>query len=178
MQALKEGIDQNPAVTSSCFLPLNASILVHLFMSLSNTLPTSQFEIFSQFIFNCIYRNEKKKSQTPNLVLQSLHKLPANIEKNFQFLCELAYKGVVEDKVVFSSEDIPDECDLLGLVQGVKSLVIGKVKSYHFIHLSIQELLAALHITKHMSESEQVLLLDHLFTSLIIVFMQYFSITL
>ena len=55
LQTLKERIDQNPAVASSCYLPLNANILVHLFLSLSNTLPTTQFEIFSQFILHCIY---------------------------------------------------------------------------------------------------------------------------
>ena len=157
LQTLKEGINLNPAVASTCYLPLNASILVHLFESLSKTLPTTQFEIFSQFILNCIYRHQKKFTELQTIkALESLNDIPDSIKESFQFLCEVAYKGVMEDRVVFSSKDIPDKLNLLGLVQGVESLAIGKLVSYHFIHLSIQELLAAFHIAKHMPENEQV----------------------
>ena len=68
--------------------------------------------------------------------LTSLEELPDNIQEPFYFLCELAYKGMMEDKVVFSSLDMPSKQNLLGLVQGMESLTIGKVISYHFIHLS------------------------------------------
>ena len=156
INALKTLIDQNPAVASTCYLPLNASILVHLFMSLSKTLPTTQFEILSEFILNCIYRHQKRFPELQIPELESLDDLPDGIEKPFQFLCELAYKGVMEDRVVFSPKEIPDKLNLLGLVQGVESLAIGKLVSYHFIHLSIQELLAALYIAKRMPEIDQV----------------------
>ena len=153
LQTLKERIDQNPAVASTCYLPLNASILVHLFMSLSKTLPTTQFEIFSQFILNCIYRHKKKSTELQIIpALESLDKLPESIEEPFQFLCELAYKGIIEDRVVF---EIPHEFNLLGLLQGVESFAIGKVVSYHFIHLSVQELLAAIHIARRKPENDQ-----------------------
>ena len=136
LQTLKERIDQNPAVASSCYLPLNASILVHLSMSLiSNTLPTIQFDIFSQFILHCIF---KKNAELQNLIptLESLDDLPERMREPFQFLCELAYKGVMEDRIVFSSKDIPDKLNLLGLIQGVESLAKGKVVSYHFLYRS------------------------------------------
>ena len=40
VKTLLERIQENPAVAGSCYLPLNASILVHLFKSDNNTLPT------------------------------------------------------------------------------------------------------------------------------------------
>ena len=165
-QVLKEGIDRNPAVAGSCYLPLNASILLHLFMSLSKTLPTTQFEIFSHFILNCIYRHQKKFTELQRIpALESLDELPESIQEPFRCLCELAFKGVMEDRAVLSSTDIPNDLNLLGLVQGVESFAIGKVVSYHFLHLSIQELLAALHIAKNMSESDQVLMFDQLWSN-------------
>ena len=178
LQLLKERIDLNPAVASSCYLPLNANILVHLFLSLSNTLPTTQFEIFSQFILHCIYRHQIKFTESKD-PLESLEDLPEGIREPFQFLCELAYKGIMDNRVVFSSKDVPNKSNLLGLIQGVESLAKGKVVSYHFLHLSVQELLAALHIAKNMSESEQVSLFDQFFLQhrFIPVFRFYAAIT-
>ena len=133
-------------------------------MSLSNTLPTTQFEIFSQFILHCIYHRQNFFAESQNL--ESLDDLPQSMREPFGFLCDLAYKEIVDNKVVFSSMDVPDKMNLLGLIQGVESLAKGKVVSYHFLHLSVQELLAALHIAKNMSESEQVSMFDKFFLAI------------
>ena len=63
IKKLLERIHVNPAIAGTCYLPMYASILVHLFKCDNNTLPTTQYGIFSELVLNCIYRhhNDSKK---------------------------------------------------------------------------------------------------------------------
>ena len=55
MKNLLEQIQEHPEVAGSCYLPLNASIIVHLFKSFGFEIPTSQYGLFEQFILTLIY---------------------------------------------------------------------------------------------------------------------------
>ncbi len=48
-------------------------------------------------------------------------------------------------------------------MQGVQCFLSGKSYSYHFLHLSVQELLAAVHVSK-LGASEQVSIFRDLFS--------------
>ena len=62
VKKLQQRIKENPVIEGSCYLPLNASILVHLFKC-DDVLPNTQYGIFSAIICNCIFRDLKKKKQ-------------------------------------------------------------------------------------------------------------------
>ena len=178
VQTLMERISDNPAILGSCYLPLTASILAHLFKCDNNTLPTTHYGIFSEVVLNCIFRHLQKRTEHKGLSLESLDKLPEVIQKPFDFLCELAYTGVMDDQVVFSG--LPADLDTLGLLQGVESFVRrGKVVSYNFIHLAIQELLASIYMATKLSNDEQVYKFNKLFNKsrFISVFQFYAAIT-
>ena len=158
---LLQRIQENPAVESSCYLPLNASILVHLFKCEGNSLPKTRYGIFSALILNCVYRHLKERTNHEILSIQSLDDLPQAVQDPFRKLCELAYQGVMDNKIIF---DLPPDCNTLGLLQGVESFVkCGKSHSYNFLHLSIQELLAAYHIATELEESDQIMKFKELF---------------
>ena len=162
VETLLDRIQENPAIAGSSYLPMNASILVQLFKSGNNTLPTTQYGIFSEFVLSCIYCNHKEHTELKNLTLKSLQKLPEDIVKPFLFLCELAYQGVMDNKVIFSS--LPADVNTLGLLQGVESFVRqGKAVSYNFFYLSIQEVLAAFYIATQLPDDEQVSKFNDLF---------------
>ena len=85
------------------------------------------------------------------------------MKEPFQYLCELAYRGVMENKVTFSSSDLPQGSNTLSLLQAVESfLESGKSLFYNFLHLSIQEILTGYYIT-FLSDSEQVSQFQKLF---------------
>ena len=162
VKTLLERIEENPEVAGSCYLPLNATILVHLFKSDCNTFPTTLYGIFSSLVLNCIKRHLKLRTQYKDVSIQSLDQLPECAKKPFSILCRLAYDGVMEDKIIFTS--LPADVNTLSLLQGVESF-IGREKavSHNFIHLSIQELLAAYYIATQLPASEQVLKFNELF---------------
>ena len=162
VKTLLERIEENPEVASSCYLPLNATILVHLFKSDRNTLPTTLYGIFSSLVLNCIKRHLKLRAQYKDVSTESLDQLPEFAKKPFSVLCQLAYDGVMEDKIIFTS--LPANVITLSLLQGVESF-IGREKavSHNFIHLSIQELLAAYYIATQLPASEQVSKFNELF---------------
>ena len=161
VKELEQRIKENPVVEGSCYLPLNASILVHLFKC-DGVLPNTQFGIFSKLICNCIFRHLKKRNKQLDIPgIKSLDKLPPSIQNPFECICEIAYKGVIEDHITF---DLECSFNTLGLLQGVESFASGMPShSYNFLHLSIQELLAAIHMSTKLEPSEQLAQFQELF---------------
>ena len=167
---LLERIQEHPEVEGSCYLPLNAAIIVHLFLSEGQTIPSTQYGIFSAVVLNSVFRHLKQRTEEGRQIecLESFCNLPEAIREPFENVCKLAYRGVVENKIIFSRDDfsavgIPTSVPLLGLLQAVDSLVsAGRRVSFNFIHLSIQELLAAFSISR-LPSSQQILVFQELF---------------
>ena len=162
VKTLLERIEEIPEVAGSCYLPLNATILVHLFKNDRKTLPTTRYGIFSSLILNCMKRHLKLRTEYKDVSIVSLDQLPQVAKKPFSVLSKLAYDGVMEDKIIFTS--LPPDVNTLSLLQGVESL-IGQEKAvfHNFIHLSIQELLAAWYIATQLPTGEQVSKFNELF---------------
>ena len=159
---LMKKIKANPVVAGSCYLPLNASILVHLYIC-TGDLPTTQSGIFSSLIKHCILRHYKERTGSGISSLKSLdeHDLPEIAQAPFKHLCKIAYDGVMEDKVIFKLEQ---HSDTLGLLQGVECYSAdGTEYYYNFLHLSIQEHLAARYIGLQLNHSQQIQRFNELF---------------
>ena len=164
IKKLQQSIQKNPVVAGTCYLPLNASILVYLFKYYDDELPETQFDIFSALIRNCIIRHMKKCGSDKVEGIKSLDKLPPVITDHFVKICKVAYEGVMKDEIIFESDDLGSDFNTLGLLQGVESLIhAGRSRSYNFLHLSIQELLAALHMITQLEPSQQVKQFKELF---------------
>ena len=162
---MKEHFSKYPAIESSCYVPLNATILTLVYLERNCTLPTTQHELLCELLL-CLIDREVHTRQ-PNRVLESifsLDDLPSDLKENLKNIRIIAYEGIMQDKVVFSQQELssllpqPVQQDLptMGVLQKVQWAGIrSKKMSYSFSHLSIQELLAAYCISK-MDESEQV----------------------
>ena len=157
-------ITENPAVEGCCYLPVNASVVVHLFKCEQNLHFASQYSIFSALVRNCIIRHLRKNRLDDKVpALTSLENLPELVDGPFKDLCELAFDGIVQDKVTFDVK-LSSSFSTLGLLQGVESFAgCGVSHSYNFIHLSIQEMLAAFHIVTQFKAKKQVSVFKDLF---------------
>ena len=169
VDALLERLSENPAIEGSCFLPLNASIVAHLYLS-DGSLPDTVHGIFSSFVrhFLSRYLCEKLGKTQQHSRVVSLDNLPPEIQGAFDEMCRLAFKGTAENKVTFSHSDIEAVKDSaviceMGLLQATPSILSeGQTVYYNFIHLSVQEFLSAVYISK-LPASEQISTFNSLF---------------
>ena len=170
VQNFQDHLRERPVIEASCYLPLNAAIIVHLFLSLSHTLPHTLHEVFLSLVCCCITRHLTREAEegenSPDIL--SLDDLPPDVLKLFNNICIMAYHGVMENKATFSAADLrsfnlPTEVSTLSLIQGVKNLAAKHFNvSFNFLHLSVQELLAAFHISK-LPETKQIRIFNNLF---------------
>ena len=165
MTKLRDHFRKYPAIESSCYIPLNAAILILVFLEHNCTLPTTYYELLYQLLLCCIDREVKTRHPKQILsTISSFDDLPHDLKEHLDSICILAYEGIMQNKVVFTQEELPsilptsaqEDLPTMGVLQRVQWFGISsKTMSYNFIHLSIQELLAAYCISK-MKDSEQV----------------------
>ena len=169
VDTLTERLSENPGIEGSCYLPLNASIVAHLYLS-DGSVPNTVYGMFSSFVqhFLSRYLCERLGKTREEARLRSLDNLPRKLRGPFIELCEVAFKGTSENKVTFSESDLeavkhPAVIREVGLLQSTPSIISnGKVVYYNFAHLSVQEVLTSVYISR-LPASEQISTFDRLF---------------
>ena len=123
-------------MADSHYLPLNTSIILHLFECDNRTLPTTQNDILSRVVLISVKRHLKEQTELENSSLEklkSLDDLSKVVKEPFQFLCKLAYDGMKADKV-----DLLLDFNILGLLYSVESFAAhGKVVSHYTFPISL-----------------------------------------
>ena len=163
VQTIKERQD----IVSLCYIPFNCAIVVYVYKIAQCTLPHSLTKLYETFILNAMKRNSKVIGNDPRSVrrMHTLATIPEPLHTQLSALGKLAYDGLVADKMVFSIDDleaaIPDSSDLdisinlLSLMTVFKGFTsTGEELSYHFLHLTIQEFLAARWAASQLSAGE------------------------
>ena len=156
---LLEQLDNNPLIASVCSVPLNCAITCYLWHTLEQVLPSTMTELYVIIILNVLLRNLKKKfPQHSNLMsLSNYDSIPPELQSYWWRICEFAFEAISRDQIVFSEGDLaavfPEALDsdpqlqCFGLLQSAHSLLpVGHGLSFHFLHLTFQEHLAALHL--------------------------------
>ena len=164
----------NPTINALCYIPLNMTILLCLVEDGIDKLPKTQTDMYKQFINMTILRFIRKsdKKTTP---ITSIAKLPSPHDKVYEELAKLAYKALKIDKIIFTMTEIEDVCpnltvnssnwNGLGLLKAVwcfDSRESCDQVTFHFLHFSIQEYMAALYIS-NLSDNKQIKLLKKTF---------------
>ena len=169
VEIMMERLCKNPAIEGSCCLPLNASIVTHLYLS-DGSLPHTIHGIFSSLVQHCLsHYLYERVGKTQLQARSSLDNLPQELQAPFDQLCKLAFTGISQNKVTFSQSDLEAVKDSavvceMGLLQATPSILFeGRTVYYNFIHLSIQEMLSAVYISR-MPASKQIATFDSLFS--------------
>ena len=156
--SLIEQLENNPVIQSVCSVPLNCAIICYLWHTFKSELPTTLTELYAHIVLNVILRNIKKTNPFTSLIgLESFDDIPAANQEMLWLTCAFAYNCLSEDQLVFTESkvastlpqvlDSSDKFLCLGLLQCARSLLpVGQGLSFHFVHLTIQEFLAALHL--------------------------------
>ena len=157
---LREQLEGNPLVESVCSVPLNCAIVCHLWRTLEEALPTTMTELYTKIILNLVLRN-MRKLDTYKFVLKlpKFDSLPADLQQSLLHLCRFAFLALEKDQLVFSQEELealfPEGLALdksFGLLQSFDLIGVGI--SFHFLHLTFQEYLAALYLTRQPTDKQ------------------------
>ena len=144
-------------VQSLCYVPLVCSMVILVYCKEGGHLPTTLTQLYENFILQTIRRHVKRHDINPR-TLGSLSSLPSQLAKPLQEMCQLAYTNLANTRMRFSSHQ------LQSLSEAVKEDYLGLMttfteydeEKYQFLHLSIQEFLAAWWIAKHEKKTEEV----------------------
>uniref|UniRef100_A0A1X7U2B5 NACHT domain-containing protein n=1 Tax=Amphimedon queenslandica TaxID=400682 RepID=A0A1X7U2B5_AMPQE len=144
-------------VQSLCYVPLVCSMVILVYCKEGGHLPKTLTELYENFILQTIRRHFKRHDINPR-TLGSLSSLPSQLAKPLQEMCKLAYTNLANTRMTFSSHQLQSlsdavKEDYLGLIT---TFMDYDEEKYQFLHLSIQEFLAAWWIAKHEEKTEEV----------------------
>ena len=151
----KDYLSSTPAIRAALYTTFNAEISGEVFCWSQHTEsppPTTMAELFTAFTFKTLvdHLSTHPVHCKQQLKVTTFSDLPMDVYKQFQDLCRMAYEGILNrQQLVFSMAHLPTGFAPLGLMQEVPQLYTeGRASSYHFIHLTLQEYLAAVHISQ------------------------------
>ncbi len=153
----KTFIESYPRLLDLCYLPVNCAIICFIYNSETDQLPDTWTQIYALFTRLIIFRQLTKKDNEFR-ELNSIEDLRGQEAKDFKYMCSLAFDMTTDSKQVRprGSMNISDEARSLGLVTiDITATLCGYVNSYSFLHLTLQEFLAAYHLSK-LNQEEQL----------------------
>ena len=157
-------IGKYPQIKACMYIPLNAAIVVSIYresMKSNQVLPKTLTELYQALTQILLLRHLCGHAEYSHQKwsVESFEHLPGEVYSQFLDISKIAYKGICREgdtSVQLIFPDIPDDFETLGLMQSVSQLFMyGQKTSHNFLHLTVQEFLAAFLIST-MSSSEQM----------------------
>ena len=139
-----------PHICTMMYVPLNSVIVVEVYHQCHDKdkpAPKTMTELYTSLVHALLIRYLKDEE----VRLKTFEDL-RTYDKYEQFckVCMIAYDGIVNNQqIIFYKSNIPDGFETLDLMQEVHELYVdeGDCVSYNFLHLTIQEYLAAVHLS-------------------------------
>ena len=170
---IQEYLKHHPVINSLLCVPLHLAILLYLFKQ--HRLPETLTEMNEYFIIHTIYRHlTKEVGENPFLEIKKITDLPIPQLTIVSQLSKLAFEGLSKNQLIFTYDEIKEICpdvnstsgamNGFGLLQTVECYYqegAGKTAIFSFLHLTMQEYLAALHIST-LPDNQQSLLMNHM----------------
>ena len=155
-EKLKTFLMSHSGVLDLCYLPVNVAIVCFLYEFNPGILPETQTEMYKHFTKSIIIRQLKQYKKS--FKIKSLEDLREEESDHFKNLCKLAFEMTARSCQVMSHGEFTADSQLsLGLVTtDISPQPSGEYRnSYSFLHLTLQEFLAAYHISKASLENQK-----------------------
>ena len=161
---LKKYISCYPHINSLMYIPLYCVFVVKVYQNSrrdEGLVPKTMTELYFSLVrdlLRCHYNDD--------LEVHSFNDLSKDAPDIYQQLCilgKIAYEGIRNDQqIIFHRKDFETlglslkNFETLGLMQRVRELYVGEATtvSYNFLHLTVQEYLAAFHLSQQPVEEQ------------------------
>ena len=159
IQMLKERLD----IVSLCYIPLNCRIVLYVYQQ-QDTLPDTLTQLYEVFILYTVKHYKNKIFQEREHEIDQIEHantittLPTQVIKCLDCLSETAFTGMTQDKLVFEYTEVTTERGTLslGLLNLITCTGVLEAHYYQFLHLTIQEFLAARHLALTKSNKDKL----------------------
>lgn len=161
---LLKDLESYPNVANACYIAINLTIVCYVYCVGGYKLPPTLTEVYEAFVLHAILRYFRKlqiitESTMPELdKIKELHDLDDPTKIILKKLGRLALNGISTNDLCFSQKELfemctPDESfvpfDGYGLLKTLRvSKKFHTETIYHFLHLTIQEWLAAYYLAQ------------------------------
>ena len=148
---------KNPAINSLMYIPLNAAIIVHIYRNGRRKgcpIPKTLTQVYTQLCLTLLQRHIIATDPQNKTTLNNFSDISTPYYIHFQCLSQLAFEQFERESIIFYSDSVPEELVHFGFLDCVPALYCGGGVSYNFLHLTLQEFLAAYHIAQHPSDND------------------------
>lgn len=171
-QEIEEYFEHHLTIAGLCYTPFNLVVFLYLY-KLGIPLPKNCAELYSMFICVTISRHLAKHKKCLEINNTELTNLPEPYNKIIHQLAKLSLDALSSNKLTFSFNEIKTACPDIttipgaingfGLLQAVQYFgITGTAMTFNFLHFSIQEYLAAYHLTR-LSTQEELKIIKEIF---------------
>ena len=170
MKDVMEYLYTHPQLEAIMHIPLNAAFVVQIYKECKRSkqaIPQTMTQLYSTLVRGLLIRCIKSVLELSELKVIDLQSLPEPIKTSFEQLCLLAFMSFTKltVQVTFTdSESALYGClDSLGLMQSSSDLSIysGTTVTHSFLHFTIQEFLAAYHLSLQTLETQLLFIETH-----------------
>ena len=144
-------ISQHPFAASVMYIPLQCSLITELYASQwerggKHFAPKTLTELYTALVQTLLLRYMSEKLASQFQTLRHCSDLPKCVYEELMQLAKLAAEGIKDHRYVFN--EIP--CNTMGLMHKEEGLQVaeGVSQSYSFLHLTLQEFLAAFYFSQ------------------------------
>ncbi|CAB4035655.1 Hypothetical predicted protein [Paramuricea clavata] len=155
-------IKESPELLSLCYIPVN-SYIVCLTLKESievegqSNVPRTITELYKRAIKILLFRHHLGYKDKPTPKNYITGKLPEPLQNDLNALNGIARNGMIEDQLIFEFENDDESASELSDCGLFNKLEDKRQNIFCFLHLTIQEFLAALHVVDDMENVEPFL---------------------
>ena len=176
-QGLLDYLKLHLNIMHMCYLPLHVAMVTHLYEIEGASLPQTETEIYHHFTLSTLIRSSRKRcpDSRPNqpFSLCDFDQLSLEDQTVFNIVLQFAFTSTVESQQVFSLEDlrkyIPEKSPSCGDDESTLGLIVvdryfvkyGLNEIYSFIHLTLQEYLSSVYISRQSDEEQKRIISSH-----------------
>ena len=155
----------HPHIQSIMYVPLHSAIVMAVYLQHKH-LPkilTQLYMTFAEMFLSQYLDDHPEHCGEEEITCAIGLELPKPAHARFMELCKVAFDTVCRKELIFTNKTMPKVLHDLGFTDSVPGLYMHTTCSYNFLHLSIQEFLAAYHVSLLSPQEQEDLLFDSRF---------------